>query len=152
MIRKSIRLWAWLLILSGLYLGYSGFSEISSTLGSWLFEESVEGKVVGHSSSRVGNSLRSKTLIAPVVQFTTEQGQTLTFTDRVQHTGGGHNVGERVKVHYDPDHPEQAAIATSTLWTGTAGILGILFAVVLNIVGLLILLAAKLPWQLDKSS
>ncbi|MES2821884.1 MAG: DUF3592 domain-containing protein [Pseudomonadota bacterium] len=151
MIRRFIRFWAWLFMLAGLYMVYSGFSAIGGSLGSWLFDESAEGKVIGHDVSQT-QGLKARTLIAPIVQFTTEQGQHLTFTDRVQSTSGEPRVGERVSVHYDPDQPEQATIATSTFWTGGAGILGIGFGLVLSLMGLLVLLMAKLPWQQAKPS
>lgn len=151
MIRKFIRLWAWLFVLSGLYMMYSGFSAIGGSLGSWLFDERVEGKVIGHHTSRT-QGMKARTLTLPIVQFTTEQGQHLTFTDRVHSTDGGPQVGERVSVHYDADQPEQATIATSTFWTGGAGIIGIGFGLVLSLMGLFVLLMAKLPWQQVKAS
>ena len=146
MIRKIIRFWAWSFVLIGLYMGYSGFSAVGGSLGSWLFDASAEGKVISHDSGMTRGS-KGRWLSAPIVQFSTDNGQVVTFTDRVQSSSDPYRVGERVKVHYDPEHPDQAAIASSTLWTGGAGIFGVVFGVVLSLFGGAVLLLAKLPWQ-----
>jgi hypothetical protein len=150
MIRKVIRLWAWSFVVAGLAMGYFSFGAIGDTLGAWLFDESAEGEVVGHETSTVGIH-QQRTLVAPVIRFTTDDGQAVTFTDVVQDRGSSdYHIGEKVGVRYDPDYPEAAAIATSTLWTGGAGMLGVVFAIILTLTGLLILLLAKLPWQAAK--
>lgn len=150
MIRKLVRIWAWSFVIIGLAMGYFGFGAIGDSLGAWLFDESVEGVVIGHETSSVG-SLRRRDIVAPVVRFTDEDGKTLTFTDAMQdRASSDYTIGERVKVRYDADHPEQAAIASTTLWSGGAGMLGVVFGIILTLTGLLILLLAKLPWQAAK--
>jgi hypothetical protein len=150
MVRKLVRIWAWSFVAVGLLMGYFGFGAIGDSLGAWLFDESVEGVVVGHETSSVG-SLRRREIVAPVVRFTDENGESVTFTDAMQdRASSDYAIGERVDVRYDADHPEQAAIASTTLWSGGAGILGIVFAIILTLTGLFILLLAKLPWQAAK--
>lgn len=152
MIRKLVRIWAWSFVVIGLAMGYFGFSAVGDSLGAWLFDESVEGTVVGHKTSTVHSRLGRKDLVAPVVHFTDQEGQTLTFTDLMQNRASSdYAIGEKVSVRYDADNPEQAAIASTTLWSGGAGMLGIVFGIILTLTGLIILLLAKLPWQAAKA-
>jgi hypothetical protein len=152
MIRKLVRIWAWSFVVIGLAMGYFGFSAIGDSLGAWLLEESAEAVVVGHKTVAVRSRLGRSDLVAPVVNFTDENGQTVTFTDAMQNRASSdYAIGERVSVRYDADNPEQAAIASTTLWSGGAGILGVVFGIILIVTGLVILLLAKLPWQAAKN-
>ncbi|MHA6495046.1 DUF3592 domain-containing protein [Pseudomonas borbori] len=149
MIRKLVRIWAWCFVGGGLLMGYFGFSAVGDSLAAWLFDESVEGVVIGHDTSTANRGRR--THVAPVVRFTAEDGQTVTFTDAMQdRASSDYAIGERVSVRYDADEPDQASIASTTLWTGGAGMIGIVFGVILTLTGLLVLLLAKLPWQANK--
>lgn len=151
MIRKLVRIWAWSFVVIGLAMGYFGFSAIGDSLSAWLFDESVEGVVVDHKISTIGGHLGRRDSVAPVVLFTDENGQSVTFTDVLQNRGSSeYTIGERVNVRYDADNPEQAAIASTTLWSGGAGMLGVVFGIILTLTGLVILLLAKLPWQAAK--
>jgi hypothetical protein len=94
----------------------------------------VDGTVLGHeprastSSSGSGSSITYH----PVVQFATTEGQAVQFTDSVGGSPPSHDVGETVRVKYDPGDPADARIATGfRLWfgPGLVGLLGVGFLV-----------------------
>lgn len=152
MIRKFVRIWAWSFVVIGLAMGYFGFSAIGDSLSAWLFDESAEAVVVGHKAVSVRSRPGRSDLVAPVVSFTDENGQTVIVTDAMQNRASSdYAIGERVNVRYDADNPEQASIASTTLWSGGAGMLGVVFGIILTLTGLVILLLAKLPWQAAKN-
>ena len=45
---------------------------------------------------------------------------------------------------------KNTSLASTTLWSGGAGMLGVVFGIILTLTGLVILLLAKLPWQAAK--
>jgi len=56
------------------------------------------------------NNTSSPWLVYPVVRFTTPQGQEVSFTDRTGSYPAEYKVGDRVKVLYNPDRPQEATI------------------------------------------
>jgi hypothetical protein len=67
---------------------------------------------------------------APVFSFTVADGKTYTVTSKVSASPPGFDVGESVKVRYDPANPEDARIHTFfQTWGGAvmSGIVGAAF-------------------------
>jgi Protein of unknown function (DUF3592) len=67
---------------------------------------------------------------APVFSFTVADGQTYTVTSEVSTSPPGFDVGESVRVRYDPSNPEDARIHTFfQTWGGAVmwGIVGAAF-------------------------
>ncbi len=74
----------------------------------------VQGTVTGHVESR---SSDSGTTYRPTVQYTSADGQSQEFTDRMGSSPPSHDVGESVPVKYDPQNPGKARIGTAgRLW------------------------------------
>lgn len=69
---------------------------------------SVQGTVTGH-VERSGSE--GGTVYSPVVQFTTMEGQALTFTESVATNPPRHQPGAPVKVLYPPGNPQAARVA-----------------------------------------
>jgi Protein of unknown function (DUF3592) len=69
---------------------------------------SVQGTVAGH-AERSGSE--GGTVYSPVVQFTTMEGQALTFTESVASNPPRHQAGASVKVLYPPGNPQAARVA-----------------------------------------
>jgi Protein of unknown function (DUF3592) len=69
---------------------------------------SVQGTVTGH-AERSGSE--GGTVYSPVVQFTTVEGQALTFTESVASNPPRHQAGASVKVLYPPGNPQAARVA-----------------------------------------
>jgi hypothetical protein len=69
---------------------------------------SVPGTVTGH-VQRSGSE--GGTVYSPVVQFTTMEGQALTFTESVASNPPRHQAGASVKVLYPPGNPQAARVA-----------------------------------------
>ncbi|WP_281232747.1 DUF3592 domain-containing protein [Flavobacterium gelatinilyticum] len=88
--------------------------------------ETVQGTVVELISKRSDNSIT----YAPVISFTTKEGNKIEFTSSVSSNPSSYNVGESVEVLYDPKAPNKANInGFSSLWIGPLilGILGVIF-------------------------
>jgi hypothetical protein len=86
----------------------------------------ARGTVVGaEEDSSWGQYGTRSTTYNPVVQFTTADGRTVTFTSAVGYSREP-DVGGAVDVRYLPDDPEQAEIDRATLWMLPAafGVLG----------------------------
>jgi hypothetical protein len=69
---------------------------------------SAQGTVTGH-VERSGSE--GGTVYSPVVQFTTVEGQTLTFTESVASNPPRHQPGASVKVLFPPGNPQAARVA-----------------------------------------
>lgn len=95
----------------------------------WRFLQSSEtaiGQVVDLERSRSDDGY----VFYPYIRYTTKEGQTLTFRNPVG-SNPHPQIGERVKVRYDPRHPAGATLSGFfDLWLVpfVMGILGICFA------------------------
>ncbi|HEY7349635.1 MAG TPA: DUF3592 domain-containing protein [Ktedonobacterales bacterium] len=66
----------------------------------------------------------SSSACTPTVVFKTASGETITFTDSVNSSGFA--VGQQQPIAYDPDHPQDARIASFlTLWFVPTLLLGL---------------------------
>ena len=75
-------------------------------------------------------SRQERTLLAPVVEFTNREGQTITFTSAAATSWRRYAPGRRVPVLYNPALPDDAEIATfASRWFGplTLMIIGAFF-------------------------
>lgn len=117
-------------------LGGAGYSYYTT---NQFIEQSLktEGIVVdlvrSRSSSRTSGSNRRKTSrgYAPVVEFTTESGDTIEFVSSTSSNPPKFSEGELVEVFYDPRSPRKAKINSFlTLWAGTiiVGLMGLIFS------------------------
>jgi len=97
-------------------LAFLGVGAVSAVAAILLFLRSrrflegavsVQGLVTGI-SERSGSE--GGTVYSPVVQFTTVEGQSLTFTDSVGQSPPKYSEGDTVKVMYPPDKPGAARI------------------------------------------
>jgi Protein of unknown function (DUF3592) len=73
----------------------------------------AQGTVVGAEAG--GSHLRSRTY-HPVVEFTTTDGRTVTFTSGLGFSVRQPRIGSAVPVRYHPDDPEKAEIDRAYLW------------------------------------
>lgn len=88
--------------------------------------ERVQGAVVDYEVS----SGSSSTMYYPVVEFVTKDGREIVWHSNTGSNSTGFKIGEKVRVLYDRDDPEEAKIVTFwQLWLGTfiAAALGFLF-------------------------
>ena len=97
---------------------------------------SVQGTVTGHAAR---SSSEGGTSYAPVVQFSTVEGQTHTFTESVASNPPRHQPGASVKVLYPPDNPQAARVA---------GWFGLWFLPAFSALFAVIFLGAGIPWYL----
>ncbi len=75
-------------------------------------------------------SRQEKTLLAPVVEFTNREGQTIIFTSAAATSWQRYAPGRRVPVIYNPALPDDAEIATfASRWFGplTLMVIGVFF-------------------------
>jgi hypothetical protein len=97
-------------------LAFLGVGAVSAVAAVLLFMRSrrflegavsVQGLVTGISQR---SDSEGGTVYSPVVQFTTVEGQSLTFTDAVGGNPPKYSEGDTVKVMYPPDKPGAARI------------------------------------------
>ena len=98
-------------------LVFGGIGAVSLIVGILLYFSrrrflktavAAQGTVTGH-VERSGSE--GGTVYSPVVQFTTIEGQTLTFTESVASNPPRHQPGSMVKVLYPPGNPQAARVA-----------------------------------------
>lgn len=131
------------LLVLGLAVGGCGAWLAGGTVRSLLFDTATEGKVVGHDRRWLsGASGRGRALIRPVVSFTDRQGRRHTFTDPVSTTPELVS-GSRVRVWYDPDHPDGARVASNRLWMSVLGLVQLFGGGLCLLLGALLLLFAR---------
>lgn len=115
-------------LLGGAYYLYQSTQDF---LGTAL---SAQGTVVELVRSRS----RDSTTYAPVVNFTTNEGKTISFTSTTSSNPPSYTEGETVQVFYQADRPEAAKInGFFSLWGGTlilGGIGAVFFAISASII------------------
>ncbi len=146
-IKLGTRILGWSLIVPGLLVGYLGCSKTVGAVATWVGGESAEGVVTalrprGFSSRAVLPSSKHPAEIT----FTTADGKVITFHHPVGGSPPPFEQGERVRVLYDADAPEDAVAASGLPlmllgwgFLAAAGVVGILTGATLLIVG-------ALPW------
>lgn len=144
--KRGARLFGWTLLLAGLLMAYQGCSRAGSGFSTWLTGDSAEGRVTGIREIPGNAHARTAHRKASIISFTTADGRAVSFEHPVQGSTPPFALGERVRVHYDADVP-QDAVAPSGLallvfrW-------GFLAAAGLAVLatGAVVLLLAALPW------
>lgn len=125
-----------------LCFGISAFGLLGGAVWSYFSQQrkmagrvSAVGTVV-ELTNQVTASGRAS-LICPVVEFTASSGGKIRFTSDFGSRPAGHNIGQSVKIRYDPLDPQHAEIdSVMNLWLvplilvfmgGIAGCLGVAF-------------------------
>lgn len=144
---RVARILGWMLLVPGTLMTYQGCTRAGGALGTWLTGESADGVVTSIREFRGSSStLRSPARAASVITFRTADGRLVTFEHPVQSLPPPFAQGERVRVYYDPDEPEDAVapsgLALLSFGWGFVAVAGM--ALVLT--GALVLLIAALPW------
>lgn len=76
----------------------------------------AQGRVVALHELFVGSANRKGMAHQSVVEFVTQEGRTVRFTDSMaRQNQAAHKVGESVTVRYDAKDPSQAEISTSSI-------------------------------------
>ena len=91
----------------------------------------VKGTLVEYAQHEDSDS--GSTMYAPVVEFTTQDGQPIRFTSSTSSSMRSWDVGQQINMLYDPQKPEHAEIASIfDLWFGPAIFLfiGIVFTAI----------------------
>ncbi len=151
--KRAAKILGWILLLSGLLMSYEGCTRAGGGLATWLTGESADG-VVTSIRTFPGSSPPARTRYreSSVITFRTAEGEVVTFEHPVQSSPPPFAKGERVRVFYDPDAPEDA-VAPSGL---ALVVFGWSFLAVAGIVvmftGTLLLVIAMLPWRERRSS
>ncbi len=146
--KRVTRIFGWMLLVSGLLMGYQGCTHAGGGLATWLTGESVDG-VVTSIRTFPGRSPPARTRYreSSVITFTAADGKVVTFEHPVQGSPPPFARGERVRVFYDLDAPEHAVapsgLALMLLGWGFLAAAGV--GVMLTGAG--ILLVGALPWS-----
>jgi len=115
----------------------------------------ADGAVIRIESVTSGSGSEQHTSYEPVVRFLTAREQVVVFTSS---TGSSHNVGDSVKVRYDPNHPDRARL--DSVWDRVWGAVGAVVLLLCSLVvmywgGVLFVSAsagARLPWRTVRNS
>jgi hypothetical protein len=146
-IKSASRVLGWMLLVSGLLLGYHGCARSGGGLATWAIGEPADGTVTGIRTYAGGSAAaRTRFREASLISFTTASGQVITFEHPVQSSPPPFAMGERVRVYYDPDAPEDAVapagLAMLVFGWGFVAMAGL----ALVIAGAIVLLVGALPW------
>ncbi len=137
--------WGWVLVvlmLAGAFFIAMGVREFVTTQRFLAKASAADGvvvkvdKVVDHQWTGSGDRQRYEevTLYYPVVRFVTASGQVVQYTDDLGEDPPAYQVGDSVRVLYDPANPQKARLDTSlSRW---------LDAAVPTIIGLVILVVS----------
>lgn len=135
------------LLLPGVLMGYQGCSRAGGGLATWITGDAADGTVTAiRSYGGSSPPLTSPRRDASVITFTAAGGEVVSFEHPVRGSSPPFAKGERVRVFYDPDEPEDA-VAPGGLpmlvfgWGFVAAA-----GVALVVTGLLVLLVGALPW------
>lgn len=95
--------------------------------------ESATGTVIGFNTSISANDGRTATVYSPVIEFTTTEGERLTYSPNTSSSRQPGEVGDTVNLLYDPADPNTAVINTFwQKWFGSmiAALLTVVFGAV----------------------
>lgn len=121
-------------LLIGLGMLWGTWALSQSTLKFKAEALATEGTVVDFDVERTTEDGKSKTMYSPIVEYTIEDGQTLTFTGSSSSSSPSYDRGEKVKVLYSKVTPERARLdGFMDNWFGPL-ILGF-FGVIVTLVG-----------------
>jgi len=149
--KRVARIAGWMLLLAGILMTYQGCTRAGGALGTWITGESADGVVTDIREFRAGTAAsRSPARASSMITFRTAEGRVVTFEHPVQSLPPPFAKGERVRVYYDPDAPEDAVapsgLALLTFGWGFVAAAGLAIA----LTGGLILLIAALPWVANR--
>jgi hypothetical protein len=71
----------------------------------------TEGKVIAIQNQELGGV--NEDVDCPVVEFSSTKGETIQFASRFGSSSGRKEIGQVVKVAYDPHNPEEAEISST---------------------------------------
>ena len=95
-------------------LGF-GLLDLGGTIAFLARAEQTEARFAGATARSGGN--HGGTFLYPTFQFATRDGHVMTFTSSAGSTAQPYADGERVRIAYDPQHPEDARLLSFlTLW------------------------------------
>ncbi|MCQ6555879.1 DUF3592 domain-containing protein [Streptomyces sp. C10-9-1] len=97
---------------------------------------STNGTVVARYTTQGGGPGSDRTRVK--VRFTTEPGTAVTFWD-----GGNDQVGDTVRVHYIPEHPESASLASAAATRLGAGLVILMGIMCLTLTVIILLLGVR---------
>jgi hypothetical protein len=121
-------------LLVGLGMLWGTWALAQSTIRFKAEAERVEGTVVDFETRRETSDGKTKTMYAPIVEYTTLDGQTLSFTSASSSSSPSYDRGDKVGVLYSRVTPERARVDSfMDNWFGPM-ILG-LFAVLFTLGG-----------------
>ena len=121
-------------LLIGLGMLYGTWAMSQSTLKFKAEAVSTEGTVLDFETERSTSDGKSKTMYKPIIEYTTTEGQTLTFTTSSSSSSPSYDRGDKVKVLYSKVTPERARLDSfMENWFGPA-ILGA-FGVIVTLIG-----------------
>lgn len=146
--KRGSRIFAWILVVSGVLTGYFGCSRAGGAFGTWMTGESADGVVTSVRTIPASSAIpRSRGGEKSVISFRTAEGKVVTFEHPVQGSPAPFAKDERVRVVYDADTPEDAVAPRGLAivlfgWSflGAAG-------VIVMLTGAFLLLLGALPWQ-----
>ncbi len=74
-----------------------------------LIQRRARGKFIRVKTEQ-GIKLEQKYLYRPLIRFRTKDGRTIRFTPSIAMRPAPYQVGDRVSILYEPEHPKQAQI------------------------------------------
>ncbi len=105
---------AWAFLAAGIAVQVIACLLLRRPLRLWRSGGMAVGRVLGNEEPMVASTGSASSLfIFPVVEFTTPQGRTISFTSEVGRRTA-RKEGSTVKVMFDPEHPNDASLATFT--------------------------------------
>jgi hypothetical protein len=102
------------LLASGIFLFFRQRARIARSISAEgvvieLLQKRARGKFI-RVKTEGGVKLEQKYLYRPLVRFRTQDGQTIKFSPSIAMRPAPYQVGDRIKVIYEPDRPKQAQI------------------------------------------
>jgi hypothetical protein len=86
----------------GTFLGYQRYQFFSQN------KATTEGKVIQNVEKKRKKGYKTKISYSPIFQFSTPEGQTYTIASDLATNPAQYEVGEQVKLYYNPAKPDEA--------------------------------------------
>lgn len=151
-IKFGTRILAFSLLVPGLLMGYVGCSKTVGAMGTWVGGESATGVVTSIRQTRGSPApVQSPSGEYSSITFTTAEGKVITFEHPVGSTTAPYAQGERVKVVYDADEPEEAVVPGGLTWLVLGWGLLAVAGVILVLTAAALLLIGALPWRRQRT-
>ncbi len=147
-VKLGTRILAFSLLVPGLLMGYLGCSRTVGAVGTWVGGEAATGVVtsIRHSPGRAGPA-QSPSGEYSSITFTAADGKVFTFEHPVGSTSAPYARGERVRVVYDANAPEEAVVPGGLTWLLLGWGLLAVAGLVLAMTAAALLLVGALPWR-----